>query len=105
MLETLLQQNSVTTVEREAVQKHVQDYCGGPAMVATVVHVCRVKKCFDQSKMKVCIAVSENVRPVMSILENRLHEKGGKTLHGQAPKGGLERDMQTYLEQLNDMLK
>ena len=28
-----------------------------------------------------------------------------KTLHGQAPKGGLERDMQTYLEQLNDMLK
>ena len=105
MLETLLQQNSVTTVEREAVQKHVQDYCGSPAMVATVVHVCRVKKCFDQSKMKVCIAVSENVRPVMSILENRLHEKGGKTLHGQAPKGGLERDMQTYLEQLNDMLK
>ncbi|CAE7684343.1 unnamed protein product [Symbiodinium sp. CCMP2592] len=88
MLETLLQQNSVTTAEREAVQKHIQDYCGSQAMVvATVVHVCRVKKCFDQSKMKVCIAVSDDVRPVMSILQKRLHEKGGKTLHGQAPKG------------------
>ena len=106
MLEMLLQQNSVTTAEREAVQKHVQDYCGSPATVATVVHVCRVKKCFDQSKMKVRIAVSENVRGgYKSVLENRLHEKGGKTLRGQAPKGGLERDMQTYLEQLNDMLK
>ena len=78
MLETLLQQTSVTTAEQEAVQKHVHDYCGSPAMVATVVHVCRVKKCFDQSKLKVCIAISEHVKPVMSILENRLHEKGGK---------------------------
>ena len=86
MLETLLQQHSVTAAEREAVQKHVHGYCDSPAMVATGVHVCRNKKCFDQSKMKVCIAVSEHVRPVMSILKNRLHEKGGKTLHGQAPK-------------------
>ena len=69
MLETLLQQKSVTTAERGAVPKHVQDYCG------SLRHI-------DQSKMKVRIAVSENVRPVMSILENR-------SLHGQAPKGGL----------------
>ncbi|CAE7902409.1 unnamed protein product [Symbiodinium necroappetens] len=48
MLETLLQQTSITTTEREAVQKHVHDCCGSPAMVAAVVHVCRIKKCFDQ---------------------------------------------------------
>ena len=37
-------------------------------MVATVVHVCRAKKCY-QSKMKVCIAAGEHVKPVMSILD------------------------------------
>ena len=74
-------------------------------MVAAVVHVCPVKKGFDLSKMKVCVAAGEHVWPVLSIVGNRLYEKGGKTLHGQAPKGGLERDMQTYLKQLDDMLK
>ena len=64
------------------IDKHVQDHCGGPLAVALVIHVCKVKKCFDQSKMKVCLAVSEPVRPILSILERHMHETGGKTLHG-----------------------
>ena len=87
------------------MQKQVQDCCGSPAVVATVVHVCRVKQGVDQSKMKVCVAAGEHVWPVLSIVGHRLYEKGGKTLRGQAPKGGLQRDVQTYLKQLNDLLK
>ena len=64
-----------------------------------------MKKCLDQSKMKICVAASESVRPVLQIVERHVKNCGGKTLHGHAPKGGLERDAQTFLHQLSDMLK
>lgn len=84
---------------------------GGPSAelsFACCVHVCRVKKCFDRSKMKICIAASESVKPVLQVFEghdSHVRNQGGKTLHGQAPKGGLERDAPTFLDQLSDMLK
>ena len=34
-----------------------------------------------------------------------MYGQPGKTLHGQAPKGGLERDAQNFLDQLTDTLK
>ena len=55
--------------------------------------------------MKVCIAVDEGVKPVVQIFEGQLKGEGGRVLYGQAPKRGLERDAQTFLDQLNDMLK
>ena len=55
--------------------------------------------------MKICIAASESVKPVLQVFESHVRNQGGKTLHGQAPKGGLERDAQTFLDQLSDMLK
>jgi hypothetical protein len=94
--------------DKEILQQHVLQSCGNPSLVACCVHVCRVKKCFDQSKMKICIAASESVKPVLQVFESHdshVRNQGGKTLHGQAPKGGLERDAQTFLDQLPDMLK
>ena len=76
-----------------------------PSVVACHVHVCLVKKCYDQSKMKICLAVSESVLPVVQIFERHVKNHNGKTLHGQAPNGGLERDAQNFLDQLTDMLK
>ena len=91
--------------EKEILQPRVQNCCSSPLAVACNVHVCRVKKCYDQSKMKICLAVSESVSPVVQIFERHVKNHNGKTLHGQAPKGGLERDAQNFLDQLTDMLK
>ena len=52
------------------------------------VHVCRLKKCPDQTKMKLCLATCESVRPVLQFFENHVKQHSGKVLHGQAPKGG-----------------
>ena len=73
--------------DKEILQQHVLQSCGNPSLVACCVHVCRVKKCFDQSKMKICIAASESVKPVLQVFESHVRNQGGKTLHGQAPKG------------------
>ena len=66
---------------------------------------CMVFKQEAQTKMKVCIAVDEGVKPVVQIFEDQLKGQGGRVLYGQAPKGGLKGDAQTFLDQLNDMLK
>lgn len=103
LLEALNSQ--ATPQEKETLEQHVQACCSSPAAVACNVHVCRVKKCYDQSKMKICLAVNESVLPVVQIFERHVKNHHGKTLHGQAPKGGLEREAQNFLDQLNDMLK
>lgn len=37
--------------------------------------------------------------------EGHAKNKRGQTIHGQAPKGGLERDAPNFRDQLTDMLK
>ena len=91
--------------EKEILQRHAQEIGSTPATVACYIHVCRLKKCYDQTKMKLCLATCESIQPVLQIFENHVKQHGGKILHGQAPKGGLERDAQQFLDQLSDMLK
>ena len=73
--------------------------------MANVIHVCRVKKAFQKGFLKVCFAVHANVEPILKLLVEKLTDKGGQVKRGQAPKGGLERDLQSFLDQLTDMLK
>ena len=83
--------------EKETLQRHVHDSFSTPGAVACYVHVCRLKKCFDQT--------CESVGPVLQIFETHVKQHSGKVLRGQAPKGCLERDAQQFLDQLSDMLK
>lgn len=46
--------------------------CSSPAAGACNVHVCWVKKCYDQSKRKICLAVNESVLPVVQIFERHV---------------------------------
>ena len=87
LLETLNQ--IVSEPEKDIIQKHVKECCSSPAMVASFVHVCRIKKCFDQTKMKLCLAVSESAMPIVKILEDHLKDQGGSILQGaKRQKGG-----------------
>ena len=91
--------------EKETLQRHVHDSFSTPGAVACYVHVCRLKKCYDQTKMRLCLATCESVGPVLQIFETHVKQHSGKVLRGQAPKGCLERDAQQFLDQLSDMLK
>ena len=98
----------VTDGLAEEEKKAVQAFCSehpSPEQMATVVHVCRVKKAFQKGKTKLCLAVHDSAEAVLQLLVKKLPERGGELKRGQAPKGGLERELQGLLDQLSDMLK
>ena len=98
----------VTDGLAEEEKKAVQAFCSehpSPEQMATVVHVCRVKKVFQKGKTKLCLAVHDSAEAVLQLLVKKLAERGGELKRGQAPKGGLERELQGFLDQLSDMLK
>ena len=64
--------------EKETLQRHVHDSCSTPGAVACYVHVCRLKKCYDQTKMKLCLATCESVRPVLQIFETHAKQHSVK---------------------------
>ena len=65
--------------------------------------MCRVKKAFQKGFVKVCFAVHANAWPILKLLVDKLTDKGGQVKRGQAPKAGLERDLQSFLDQLTDV--
>ena len=88
----------------QSIRQFCQEYASAEAM-ATVIHVCRVKKAFQKGKVKVCFAVHASAEQVLKLLVDKLTDKDGEVKRGQALKGGLERELQTFLDQLTDMLK
>ena len=76
-----------------------------PEIMANVIHVCRVKEAFQKGFVKVFFALQANAEPILKLLVEKLTDKGGQVKRGQAPKGSLERDLQSFLDQLPDMLK
>ena len=76
-----------------------------PEIMANVIHVCRVKEAFQKGFVQVCFALQANAEPILKLSVEKLTDKGGQVKRGQAPKGSLERDLQSFLDQLPDMLK
>lgn len=74
-----------------------------PAMLASTVTHCRTAKAFDKKKVKLHMAVHASVEPVMCAVIRACQLTGGRLLYGQAPKGGLERDIQKMMDQLGHM--
>ena len=90
----------VTDGLAEEEKKAVQAFCSehpSPEQMATFVHVCRVKKAFQKGKTKLCLAVHDSAEAVLQLLVKKLAERGGELKRGQAPKGGLERELQGFL--------
>eukprot|EP00974_Lingulodinium_polyedra_P071715 6938382-Lingulodinium_polyedra.AAC.1 len=66
-------------------------------MLANAATRCRAAKAFDKKKgkkMKLHTAARASVDPVTSAVIRARQLTGGKLLHGQTPKSGLERDIQ-----------
>ena len=60
-----------------------------------------MKKTFKKGKVKVRFAVHASAEQVLQGLVDKLADNGGDVKRRQAPKGGLERDLQTFVDQLN----
>ena len=61
------------------------------------VLVARISKCFDASKTRIELAVTNEAQPVTNAVISQLVKKGGKLCFGAAPRGPLEREVQARL--------
>lgn len=89
--------------DKKVLQKHFEEITAAgstAADVASQVHVARFKKAWDKKTMKLHLAAQQSLEPVLDALEKALVATGGKRKHGQAPRGGLERQLQEMLDAL-----
>ena len=56
------------------------------------------------NKVKLHLAAHASVEPVVKGILRAAQLSGGRQMYGQAPEGGLERDIHRLLEQLGAMV-
>ena len=93
LADTKLSQTETTALREHAAQ-HQQ-----PESLATVVQVARLKKCYDRNKRKVLLAVTPQCCDILNIILKGLTQNGGQLMNSVAPRGALERQLQTALEE------
>jgi hypothetical protein len=69
-----------------------------PERLLDKVFVCKLKKAFDKNTLKLQISASSKLDEEMQAIDKVLKAAGGRLKRGQAPKSGLERDLQDVLD-------
>ena len=70
-----------------------------PGQLKDIIYHAKTAKAFDKNKVKLQLAAHASVEPVVKGILRAGQLSGGRQMFGQAPKGGLERDIQRLLEQ------
>ena len=89
--------------DKTVLQQHFETITKAGSTAAEVafhVHVARFKKAWDKKTMKLHLATHASLEPVLDSLDKALLATGGKRKSGQAPRGGLERQLQEMLDAL-----
>ena len=94
---------AVKEKDKHTLQSHFEEITSGAsaANAAIKVHVARFKKAWDKKTMKLHLATHHDLEPVLDSLERALLATGGKPKHGQAPRGGLERQLQDWMRYIS----
>ena len=66
--------------------------------VLLAIRTCRLKKAYDQEKMKLVIALRGHAEQCRSSLLSALKQLGADVKQGEAPPSGLEKAIQSMLE-------
>ena len=85
--------------DRKALIDHATETTE-PEQLLDKVFVCKLKKAFDKNTMKLQISAAAKMEAEMQALDRVLRAAGGKQKRGQAPKSGLERDLQDALDKI-----
>ena len=86
---------------QEVLQAHVDEANrGGPKSLSGKIHYARLKKTFDKKYVRFYFSVHASVDPVLDIIMASLTKMGGQEKYGTAPRSGLEREIQSKLDQL-----
>ncbi|CAK0804561.1 unnamed protein product, partial [Prorocentrum cordatum] len=75
-----------------------------PGQLKDIIYHAKTARTLDNNKVKLHLAAHASVEPVVKGNLRAGQLSGGRQMHGQAPKGGLERDIQRLFEQLGAMV-
>eukprot|EP00435_Cladocopium_sp_Y103_P029123 s87_g7.t1 len=75
--------------DKQAIQSH-RNTATDPEAMSQAVFVCQLRKAYDRDSMKVSFSVHRDVEPALKV--------------GQAPRAGLEREVQDVIDELTAVL-
>ena len=84
----------------EEKRQQVKSYCDevtDPCSLSQTVLYCRLSKVYDQSKVRLQVAVTPELQEFLTELQRGLEASGGERKFGPPPRGALERHVQELL--------
>ena len=103
LLRVALDDEALNADDRQAIEQH-RAVSTDPLIMSGVVYVCKVRKAFDRDSMKMFFSVHRDAEPSLAALTKGVIHAGGKLKRGQAPKSGLEREVQEVVDHLTEIL-
>lgn len=103
MLRVALEDPALGDSDKQAIQNH-RNTATDPDAMSRAVFVCKIRKAFDRDTMKVFFSVHRDVEPALKAVIKGITAHGGKQKVGQAPRSGLERDVQDVIDELTAVL-
>lgn len=84
---------------KETLSAHIEAI-STPISLSHTVLICKFSKCYDRGQIKLQICTVPELKPVTDVLFSVLVTEGAVEKAGQAPRGGLEREIQEILDTL-----
>ena len=103
MLRVALEDPALGDSDKQAIQNH-RNTATDAEVMSHAVFVCKLRKAFDRDTMKVFFSVHRDVEPALKAVIKGITAHGGKQKVGQAPRSGLERDVQDVIDELTAVL-
>lgn len=96
LTQVVLKDEHLTDDQRKLVKAHC-DTAADPTALCNSVLYCRMSKVYDQTKVRLQVAVVPELGDVLMVLQEGLDKCGADRKHGPAPRGALERQIQDLL--------
>ena len=84
---------------RAVLDRHISEIDSPDKLLQDVLY-CRVAPAYGGKHVKIYLTTTEKLRPVADVFFQAFKTQQGEEKFGQAPKGGLERELQTLLEEI-----
>ena len=103
LLRVALEDTALSAEDCAAVEQH-RAMSTDPIIMSGVVYVAKLRKAFDKNTMKMFFSVHRDAEPALAALTKGVLHNGGKLKRGQAPRSGLEREVQEVVDHLSEIL-
>ena len=96
LMKVLADDENINAEKRQQVKSYC-DAVSDPSSLSQTVLYCRISKVYDQTKVRLQVAVTPDLQEILLELQRRLEASGGERKFGPAPRGALERHVQELL--------